>query len=87
MIKNIQLKNLPNRKSFSYGEGFRMRQPIILTILLTTLFTSANAQTTVPAGNVSGTWTKAGSPYKIQGEIIVPKGSTLTIQPGTVVEF
>jgi len=45
------------------------------------------SQTTIPAGNVSGTWTKAGSPYKILGEITVAKGNTLTLEPGTVLEF
>ncbi len=49
--------------------------------------TNINAQTTIPAGNVSGTWTKTGSPYKVQGEILIPKGSTLTIEPGVIVEF
>lgn len=41
----------------------------------------------IPAGNVSGTWTKANSPYQIQGNITVPNGETLTIEPGVSVEF
>jgi hypothetical protein len=45
------------------------------------------AQTPVPGGNVSGTWTEAGSPYLIQGNIIIPNGNTLTIQPGVKIEF
>jgi predicted outer membrane repeat protein len=57
--------------------------------LCTALFLSSmiSAQTIVPAGPVSGTWTKAKSPYRIQGNINVPVGQTLTIQPGVVVEF
>ena len=43
--------------------------------------------TIVPAGDVSGTWTKAGSPIRVQGEITIPNGETLTIEPGTTVEF
>ena len=43
--------------------------------------------TIVPAGDVSGTWTKAGSPIRVQGEITIPDGQTLTIEPGTTVEF
>ena len=43
--------------------------------------------TSVPAGPVSGTWTKAQSPYTITGDIQVAKGRTLTIQPGVVVKF
>lgn len=46
-----------------------------------------SAQTIIPAGDVSGTWTKANSPYRIQGDITVPKGQTLTIQAGVAVEF
>nr|MBC8192005.1 hypothetical protein [FCB group bacterium] len=43
--------------------------------------------TIVPSGDVSGTWTKAGSPIRVQGEITIPNGETLTIEPGTTVEF
>lgn len=43
--------------------------------------------TIIAAGDVSGTWTKAGSPYRVQGEISIPDGETLTIEPGTTVQF
>ncbi len=43
--------------------------------------------TVVAAGNVSGTWTLANSPYHINGEIIIPNDSTLTIEPGVEVVF
>lgn len=46
-----------------------------------------NAQTEISAGNVSGTWTLANSPYQINGNITVPEGSTLTIEPGVRVLF
>lgn len=45
------------------------------------------AQTTVPTGNVYGTWKKTGSPYKINGIITIPKDSTLKIEAGVKVEF
>ncbi len=50
---------------------------------------SINVQdgTTINAGNVSGTWDAAGSPYRIEGDITVPTGGTLTIEPGAVVSF
>jgi parallel beta-helix repeat protein len=45
------------------------------------------AQTDIPAGNISGTWAKANSPYHINGEITIPNGETLTIEPGVMVIF
>ncbi len=32
------------------------------------------AQTDILAGDVSGTWTQANSPYNINGEITIPDG-------------
>jgi parallel beta-helix repeat protein len=46
-----------------------------------------NASTNVPAGNVSGTWTLANSPYIVNGNITIAGGTTLTIEPGVSVEF
>ena len=48
---------------------------------------SVTGQTTIPAGDVSGTWTASGSPYEIQGDITVQAGETLEIQAGVKVEF
>lgn len=64
----------------------KMKTTYLITLLL---FFSCYlfSQTNVPAGNVSGTWTLSGSPYKIMGHILVPDNQTLTIEPGVVVEF
>jgi len=48
---------------------------------------SSFAQTHIPPGVVSGTWSFSGSPYYIEGEIAIPAGQTLTIEPGVLVEF
>lgn len=58
-----------------------------LIILLVFFAQTIQAQTTIPSSNVSGTWTKANSPYLVQGEITITKGNSLTIEPGTVVQF
>ena len=48
----------------------------------------ATASTVFTGGNlVNQTWTPAGSPYVIEGDVTVPAGSTLSIQGGTNVQF
>lgn len=42
---------------------------------------------TIPGGDVSGTWYAANSPYYIAGNIAVPSGDTLIIEPGVDVIF
>jgi hypothetical protein len=48
---------------------------MLLFLSLGTVF----SQTPVPGGNVSGTWTLAGSPYLINGEITIPNSQSLII--------
>ncbi len=55
-----------------------------LTVLLPLIATS---QTTVPGGDVNGIWELSGSPYNVEGEITIPSGDTLTIEPGVTVDF
>ncbi|HMR76354.1 MAG TPA: right-handed parallel beta-helix repeat-containing protein, partial [Polyangiaceae bacterium] len=48
----------------------------------------AAAATTITGGNViNQTWSPAGSPYIVQGDVTVPAGAFLTIQAGTTVQF
>lgn len=60
---------------------------ILFPFLLAILITDVIGQTIIPAGNVSGNWPLSGSPYLIQGHIVVPADSSLTLQPGVVVVF
>ncbi len=46
-----------------------------------------NCNTQIAGGAVSGTWTHENSPYCINGEITIPQGSQLTIEPGVDVIF
>ncbi len=60
---------------------------LILIIIAIVLFINAFSQTVIPAGDVNGTWTEANSPYLITGDILIPAGSTLNIEPNVKVEF
>ena len=63
-----------------------VKRHIIITGLI--LFTShVSAQTTIEGGDVSGIWTLANSPYLIFDEVTIPNDSTLSIEPGVLVEF
>jgi hypothetical protein len=49
----------------------------------------AGAATTLDGGALTGdqTWALAGSPYIVRGDVTVPAGSSLTIEPGVEVQF
>ncbi len=74
-------------QSFRTPPMLALAAAVLLTTLLTTLLaTPARADTTIPGGNiVNQTWTTAGSPYVLQGDITVPSGAFLTIQAGVTV--
>ncbi len=59
----------------------------VLLILFLAFYIILSSDTIIPAGNVSGNWDIDGSPYLIEGEITIPDGETLTIDPGILVEF
>ncbi len=63
-----------------------MRKYLTL-FLFAFIYQPISAQTFVPGGTVSGTWTRAGAPYFIQGNILVADGTQLTIEPGVTVNF
>lgn len=64
-----------------------MKKQVLVICLLSAYALCAFGQTSIPVGAVNGTWTKSGSPYLIQGNIAIPKDSTLIIEPGVTVEF
>lgn len=57
-----------------------------LTLLLLIIQTNV-AQTIVPEGEVTGFWQISESPFIIGGNIVVPEGGKLTIDPGVEVLF
>jgi parallel beta-helix repeat protein len=60
---------------------------LIIVSLVLFPIASGIGQTYITGGDVSGTWSSAGSPYYIQGEITIPNSETLTIEPGVNVVF
>ena len=72
---------------------FRKSSTVLLVLILSLALTvpvlaaPLSAATTIPGGNVSGTWDASGSPYLIEGDITVQAGQTLTIEPGVEVLF
>src|SRR2546430_10707247 len=66
-----------------------MRQRGVFVSLLVLAWAShAAASTTVSGGIVANqTWTAAGSPYLVQGDVTIPAGGQLTIEPGTIVQM
>ena len=63
------------------------RFSLLFIISLLTAMSITFAQTDIQTGNVSGTWTKTNSPYQVAGEITIPGGETLNIEPGVEVIF
>lgn len=61
-----------------------IRQIILILIVISI---KQYSQTIIPSGEVSGLWTAVSSPYLINGEITIPKDSTLSIEAGVIVEF
>jgi len=60
---------------------------VIMVFISFLLLNSLWAFTDVPAGNVSGVFNLSGSPYRINGDITIPNGQTLTVNPGVQVLF
>lgn len=64
----------------------RLSSSIIISSLLICVLNPVQALTVV-SGEVSGRWTMEGSPYIANGDITLPSGSALRIDPGVEVKF
>ena len=61
-----------------------MRQRLLFALVL---FKNILFAQTAVSGNQSGTWLAVNSPYEVTGDITIPSGEVLTIEPGVEVEF
>lgn len=59
----------------------------VFTIIALLVASAINAAATNVSGNVSGTWSLAGSPYVVTDHVTIQNGDTLTIEPGVEVKF
>ncbi|WP_460945776.1 hypothetical protein, partial [Spirosoma daeguense] len=57
-----------------------------LTLVLAVFFFNNSYSQTAISGTISGTLTKANSPYLLNGAVTVPSGQTLIIAPGVTIE-
>ena len=67
-----------------------LRAALFLAALLVVTIPArvAGAATVIMGGTIiNQTWSPAGSPYIVQGDITIPAGAFLTIQAGTTVQF
>jgi len=60
-----------------------MKRLFLCLSLITIVFTINATQV---SGNQSGTWLAANNPYEVVGDVVVPTGTTLTVQPGVIVQ-
>ena len=58
----------------------------LFTFIFIVFSFSTFAQTPV-SGNQSGVWAVSGSPFQVTGDVTVPTGESLSIEPGVVVDF
>lgn len=64
-----------------------MKKLHLILYAFLSIYTFSYSQTSILPGNISGTWTKTNSPYYIYGDVTIPNGEELIIEPGVRVEF
>jgi RHS repeat-associated protein len=78
------------RNTFQQNAGYGILQEVDATVLLTdNLFVdNASGDRGINGGTIAGsTLWQAGVPYEITGNILIPEGANLTVEPGVEVRF
>jgi hypothetical protein len=66
----------------------RSTKPVLrISLLFLSFLCLSVSHATDVSGPVSGTWTLAGSPYNVVGNLLIPESQSLTIEPGVQVLF
>jgi parallel beta-helix repeat protein len=60
---------------------------LVFVSVFAVLLSSAPGDAVEVSGDQWGTWTRDNSPYDVVGQVRVPPGSTLVIEPGVLVNF
>jgi uncharacterized cupin superfamily protein len=61
---------------------------LVLALAVVTFLPRVASAIVIPGGTIANaTWTPAGNPYIVQGDVTILNGGTLTIQAGTIVQF
>lgn len=69
----------------SHTENIMLRVLLTPLVLLVAGSILAPAQTVVPGGSVSGIWSAARSPYLVTGDLTIPNGLVLVVEPGVAI--
>jgi hypothetical protein len=77
--ETFEINNINNMKKFKLIFGF-----IVFSCMTSVISAEVNVQGSI---SFSTTWTKALSPYNVVGDVQVPTGVTLTIEPGVEVRY
>lgn len=66
---------------------FKSLVPLFVYLLVICQSSIVSGQTILSGGDLSGTITKDNSPYRVTGDIRIPKDSTLVIEAGVYLDF
>jgi parallel beta-helix repeat protein len=89
-FKDLELRQLNIEYEMSFSSNFsdnNGRDGAFYQIDAGNLIAKENICTRVYESDVSGTWMASCSPYIIEGDITIPSGEILTIEPGVWVKF